>query len=76
MITLNQTHSKKFHCTYLLHYYPFDTQVRQRKDLGSEYNVTGHQHIAEVSVHEIIDISQQQNKHLGLHGASAVGTVF
>ncbi len=26
-ITLNQTHSKKFHCTYLLHYYPFDTQV-------------------------------------------------
>ena len=69
MITLNQTHSKKFHCTYLLHYYPFDTQVRQRKDLGSEY-------IAEVLVHEIIDISQQQNKHLGLHGASTVGTVF
>ena len=69
MITLNQTHSKKFHCTYLLHYYPFDTQVRQRKDLGSEY-------IAEVLVHEIIDISQQQNKHLGLHGASAVRTVF
>ena len=27
MITLNQTQSKKFHCTYLLHYYPFDTQV-------------------------------------------------
>ena len=27
MITLNQTHSKTFHCTYLLHYYPFDTQV-------------------------------------------------
>ena len=26
---MNQTHSKKFHCTYLLHYYPFDTQVRQ-----------------------------------------------
>ena len=26
MITMNQTHSKKFHCTYLLHYYPFDTQ--------------------------------------------------
>ena len=24
---MNQTHSKKFHCTYLLHYYPFDTQV-------------------------------------------------
>ena len=37
MITLNQTHSKKFHCTYLLHYYPFDTQVRQR-DLSQEYN--------------------------------------
>ena len=29
MITLNQTHSKKFHCTYLLHYYPFDTQVKR-----------------------------------------------
>ena len=27
MVTLNQTHSKMFHCTYLLHYYPFDTQV-------------------------------------------------
>ena len=26
-ITMNQTHSKKFHCTYLLHYFPFDTQV-------------------------------------------------
>ena len=26
-ITLNQTHSKKFHCTYLLHFFPFDTQV-------------------------------------------------
>ena len=24
---MNQTYSKKFHCTYLLHYYPFDTQV-------------------------------------------------
>ena len=24
---MTQTHSKKFHCTYLLHYYPFDTQV-------------------------------------------------
>ena len=24
---MNQTHSKKFHCIYLLHYYPFDTQV-------------------------------------------------
>ena len=27
VLTLNQTYSKKFHCTYLLHYYPFDTQV-------------------------------------------------
>ena len=27
MITLNQTHSKTFHCIYLLHNYPFDTQV-------------------------------------------------
>ena len=30
MITMNQTHDKKFHCTYLLHYYPFDTQVNIR----------------------------------------------
>ena len=29
IITLNQTHSKTFHCTYLLHNYPFDTQVGQ-----------------------------------------------
>ena len=29
IITLNQTHSKTFHCTYLLHNYPFDTQVAQ-----------------------------------------------
>ena len=27
ILTMNQTHSKKFHCIYLLHYYPFDTQV-------------------------------------------------
>ena len=27
IITMTQTHSKKFHCIYLLHYYPFDTQV-------------------------------------------------
>ena len=27
ILTMSQTHSKKFHCTYLLHYYPFDTQV-------------------------------------------------
>ena len=26
-LTLNQTHNKKFHCTYLLHFYPFDTQI-------------------------------------------------
>ena len=26
-LTMNQTHDKKFHCTYLLHYYPFDTQI-------------------------------------------------
>ena len=26
-ISLIQTYSKKFHCTYLLHDYPFDTQV-------------------------------------------------
>ena len=27
-ITLVQTYSKKFHCTYLLQNFPFDTQVR------------------------------------------------
>ena len=27
IIIMTQTHSKKFHCTYLLHFYPFDTQV-------------------------------------------------
>ena len=27
IITMTQIHSKKFHCTYLIHYYPFDTQV-------------------------------------------------
>ena len=27
MITMIQIHSKKFHCTYLLHDFPFDTQV-------------------------------------------------
>ena len=26
-ITLTQTYSKRFHCTYLLHDFPFDTQV-------------------------------------------------
>ena len=29
IITLIQTHSKKFHCTYLLHDFPFDTQVEK-----------------------------------------------
>ena len=27
-ITMVQTYSKKFHCTYLLQNFPFDTQVR------------------------------------------------
>ena len=27
MLTMNQTHDKKFHCTYLLHFFPFDTQI-------------------------------------------------
>ena len=27
-ITMVQTYSKKFHCSYLLQNYPFDTQVR------------------------------------------------
>ena len=26
-ITMVQTYSKRFHCTYLLHKFPFDTQV-------------------------------------------------
>ena len=27
-LNIGQTYSKKFHCTYLLHYFPFDTQVK------------------------------------------------
>ena len=34
-ITMNQTHSKEFHCTYQLHYFPFDTQVLQNFMKGS-----------------------------------------
>ena len=26
-ITMNQTYSKEFQCTYLIHWFPFDTQV-------------------------------------------------
>ena len=26
-LTVRQTYSKRFHCTYLLHFFPFDTQV-------------------------------------------------
>ena len=26
-LTIGQTYSKQFHCTYLLHFFPFDTQV-------------------------------------------------
>ena len=29
-ITMVQTYSKRFHCTYLLHDFPFDTQVGQK----------------------------------------------
>ena len=29
-ITLTQVYSKRFHCTYLLHDFPFDTQVTQK----------------------------------------------
>ena len=27
-LTMSQTYSKRFHCTYQLHYFPFDTQVK------------------------------------------------
>ena len=30
-LTLNQTYTKVFHCTYQLHWFPFDTQVRKKK---------------------------------------------
>ena len=26
-VTMTKTYSKRFHCTYLIHYFPFDTQV-------------------------------------------------
>ena len=29
-VTMVQTYSKRFHCTYLLHNFPFDTQVRRK----------------------------------------------
>ena len=32
-ITLTQTYSKRFHCTYLLHSFPFDSQVENEYDL-------------------------------------------
>ena len=35
-ITMVQTYSKKFHCTYLLHNYPFDTQVFFFKSKGAK----------------------------------------
>ena len=30
-ITMNQTYSKTFKCTYLIHWFPFDTQVSLRQ---------------------------------------------
>ena len=33
-ITMSQTYSKSFHCTYRLQYFPFDSQVRTK--LGRE----------------------------------------
>ena len=40
MITMTQTHSKKFHCTYMLHYYPFDTQVLSGFRIVFTINIT------------------------------------
>ena len=34
-ITLIQTNSKKFHCNYLLHHFPFDIQVTHIKCIHS-----------------------------------------
>ena len=39
MITMIQTHSKKFHCTYLLHDFPFDTQVSKAFEIKQAVNV-------------------------------------
>ena len=38
---MNQTHSKKFHCIYLLHYYPFDTQVSCHYESSRTFNQAG-----------------------------------
>ena len=38
-VTLIQTYSKKFHCTYLLQTYPFDTQVGIKKDTCNGKNM-------------------------------------
>ena len=38
-ITLSQTYSKIFHCTYLLHNFPFDTQVNNFNIILSKYQL-------------------------------------
>ena len=30
-LTMRQTYSKIFHCTYLIHFFPFDTQVKSKE---------------------------------------------
>ena len=41
-LTMSQTYSKRFHCTYQLHYFPFDTQVKNisnRKKIRNIYKL-------------------------------------
>ena len=36
-LSIGQTYSKKFHCTYLLHYFPFDAQVLESCQAQSQH---------------------------------------
>ena len=53
-ITLIQSNSIKFHCTYLLHDFPFDSQVRNKK---LDFCLT----IGLLSVTRLVSIKSQSN---------------
>ena len=42
-ITMMQTYSKQFHCTYLLHSFPFDSQVGQKKNVERNSSCSKHE---------------------------------
>ena len=79
MITLNQTHSKKFHCTYLLHYYPFDTQVDKLQQEEELVRITDDKSLIMqlTGILELVSLLSlySKNIYLGLSGAPAAGTI-